>query len=274
MAAKKPSPAKKPAKAPKSAAPKRTAKAPPAHWTLASVMAALEKAGTAQNRKIWARHGATEPMFGVSFAELHRLTKAIGADHDLARALWATGNYDARILALKVADPRRTTQDDLEGWAATAGAKAVVSYLAQLAAETPHGAALATKWLDAPDAPGSGPAWALVAQMAMTDTTTPDAWFEERLGEIQAKIRTAPNERRAAMNHAVIAIGCRSAALRKAATAAAKRIGKVDVDHGETSCKTPDAVPYIEKSWAHSTSKGFESPAEHERSREPIRIRC
>ncbi len=28
---------------------------------------------------------------------------------------------------------------------------------------------------------------------------------------------------------------------------AATRIGKVDVDHGQTSCKTPDAVPYIEK---------------------------
>jgi hypothetical protein len=36
-------------------------------------------------------------------------------------------------------------------------------------------------------------------------------------------------------------------ALRKKATDVAKRIGKVDVDHGDTSCKTPDAVEYIEK---------------------------
>jgi hypothetical protein len=27
----------------------------------------------------------------------------------------------------------------------------------------------------------------------------------------------------------------------------AARIGKVKVDHGETGCKTPDAVPYIKK---------------------------
>jgi hypothetical protein len=27
----------------------------------------------------------------------------------------------------------------------------------------------------------------------------------------------------------------------------AKKIGKVEVDHGETNCKTPDAVTYIEK---------------------------
>ena len=29
--------------------------------------------------------------------------------------------------------------------------------------------------------------------------------------------------------------------------AVAKAIGKVEVDHGDTSCKTPDAVPYILK---------------------------
>ena len=76
------------------------------------------------------------------------------------------------------------------------------------------------------------------------------------------------------MNQALISLGCRSAALRKAVTAAAKRIGPVEVDHGDTACKTPDAVAYISKTWAHSTSKGFESPAAHERSRESMRLRC
>jgi|SRR5829696_7030149 len=47
------------------------------------------------------------------------------------------------------------------------------------------------------------------------------------------------------MNGALIAIGIRNPALEKKAIAAAERIGKVEVDHGETGCKTPDAVPYI-----------------------------
>ena len=29
-----------------------------------------------------------------------------------------------------------------------------------------------------------------------------------------------------------------------------KKIGTVVVDHGETGCKTPDAVVYLEKTWA------------------------
>jgi hypothetical protein len=73
---------------------------------------------------------------------------------------------------------------------------------------------------------------------------------------------------------AVITIGCRNAALRKAATAAAKRIGKVDIDHGDTACKTPDAAGYIDKSWAHSLAKGFESPAAQVRTRATPRLRC
>ena len=76
------------------------------------------------------------------------------------------------------------------------------------------------------------------------------------------------------MNQAVIAIGCRSAALRKSATAAAKRIGKVEIDHGNTACKTPDAAEYIDKAWSHATAKGFASPAAQERKRESMRTRC
>ena len=55
---------------------------------------------------------------------------------------------------------------------------------------------------------------------------------------------------------------------------AARRIGPVDVDHGDTECKTPSAVDSIEKAWAYATSKGFASPAAQERTRETLRRRC
>ena len=62
--------------------------------------------------------------------------------------------------------------------------------------------------------------------------------------------------------------------MRKSVTAVAKRIGKVEIDYGDTACKTPEAVPTLEKTWAHATSKGFESPAAQERARESMRTRC
>jgi hypothetical protein len=42
----------------------------------------------------------------------------------------------------------------------------------------------------------------------------------------------------------------RKASLEKPAIAAAKQIGKVEVDHGETSCQIPDAIAYIQKARA------------------------
>ena len=76
------------------------------------------------------------------------------------------------------------------------------------------------------------------------------------------------------MNNALIAIGGRNPALRALATAAALRLGPIQVDHGNTACETIEVAPRIEKTWTHSTSKGFASPAAQERSRESMRIRC
>ena len=110
--------------------------------------------------------------------------------------------------------------------------------------------------------------------LASLDADAPDADFLARIAEIEKTIASAPNAEREAMNSALIQMGCRNVALKKAALATAKRIGRVEVDHGDTACETPDAAERIEKAWAHSKSKGFASPAEHERSREPMRTRC
>ena len=74
-----------------------------------------------------------------------------------------------------------------------------------------------------------------------------DAEAVRVLVTIERQIHRSPNRARYAMNGALISIGVFKPALCNQAIEAARRIGKVDVDHGETFCKTPDAVPYIEK---------------------------
>lgn len=253
---------------------KRPPKVPAARMSLQEAMSALEQAGSAQTRKTYARHGAPEPMFGVSFATLKALYKRIKVDQELAQALWNTGNFDARNLAVKIADPAAISSRELDRWAAAPTARMCGSYVAYLAAESPHGRAKADKWLAAADGQTRLVGWFLVAALAMIDEATPDSWFAERLAEIESNVHSAPNAQRYAMNAALIAIGCRSAPLRRSATAAAKRIGPVEVDHGDTDCKTPAAADSIEKAWAHAKSKGFDSPATQERSRESMRTRC
>jgi len=268
-------PTSAPKTATKKSAPRKPAKAPPPRMTLAEALRALEKAGTAQARKTYTRHGAAEPMFGVSFATLKELTKRIDVDHELALGLWDTGNFDAQNLAVKIVDPARMKPADLDRWARDMSPSRMCgAYAAMLAAETPHGAAKAAEWLASKNARLHGAGWVLLSQLAQRDETAPDAYFEKRLAEIERTIHAASNAERELMNMAVINIGGRSPALRQAALAAAKRIGKVEVDHGDTACETPDATEYLKKYWAHATSKGFESPAAQERKRERPRRRC
>jgi len=265
-------PASETKKKPPTAKPARAAKA---RLSLDDVMRALESAGSEQTRKTYARHGAVGPMFGVSFATLKTLMKRIGVDHELAVALWETGNLDARNLAVKIVDPPRLTSDDLdrwvrESWAAQLGG----TYVAMLAAEGPHAASKAREWLASKEVAVRCAGWTLVGQLSQRHETMPDAYFAGCLAEIERSIHSAPNSERDVMNQTVITIGFRSQELREAALAAADRIGRVEIDRGDTACKTPDAAPYIEKAWAHATSKGFASPAAQERAREVPRRRC
>jgi 3-methyladenine DNA glycosylase AlkD len=257
-----------------SAKSKSAAKSAPARISLADTMAALEKAGSAQTRKTYARHGATGPMFGVSFADIKALVKRIKVDHDLALALWVTGNLDARTLAVKIADPQRMSPKDLDRWAGEETARMYPGYVSLLAAEGPHGKSRAEAWLASSSETRRCSGWFLVGALASNDETIPNDWFAARIATIAKSIHDVPNEERKAMNRVLIAIGGRDASVRKEALAAAKRIGEVIVDHGDTQCETPDAAQYIEKAWSFAVAKGFASPAAQERSRESMRTRC
>jgi 3-methyladenine DNA glycosylase AlkD len=256
---------KKPAK-------KTATKLTGARMSLDEVMRTLEKAGSAKTKTTYARHGAKEPMFGVLFGTLKVLVDKIGVDQEFARALWSTKNQDARNLAMKIADPAKISSAELDRWAKQNTMRICGMYIASLAAESSHAAAKVRDWLASSDEELRATGWTLIAQLANLDEKLPDDWFAKRLAQIEKTIHASPSVERGAMNAAVIAIGGRSAALRKLASGAAKRIGPVEVDHGDTACTTPDAATYIAKLWERA--KKFESPAAAERARESMRTRC
>jgi 3-methyladenine DNA glycosylase AlkD len=219
--------------------------------TVEEVMKELEHAGTAQNRKVYARHGIGEPLFGVGFAALRTLARSIKVDHELARDLWATGNHDARVLATMIADPDRFDGRTFDRWAKELGNYVVTDAFSQLVSRSALVREKMVAWSAAEGEWIARAGWRLLSYLALEHDDVGDEVLEERLGVIEREIHGRPNHTRDAMNGALIAIGLRNAKLEKKAVAAAKRIGKVEVDHGETSCETPDAAAYIAKAKAH-----------------------
>lgn len=224
--------------------------------SLPQALRLLEQAGTAQNRKVYARHGVKGPAFGVSFAALGQLRRAIGVDTALAVALWDSGNHDARVLATMIADPAGCDAGLLDRLAGEADNYIVADALAKLAARTPQPRRHAERWTRSKHEFTAQAGWDVVALLAAQDGSADDAWFLKRLDEIESRLRRAPNRVRHAMNMAMIGIGGGlGGRLAERALAAAEAIGVVEVDHGETGCKTPAAAPYIRRMLARASGK-------------------
>ena len=226
--------------------------------TLSQTLQRLEAAGSAQARKTYARHGAGPKMFGVSFFFLGKLTKQIKRDHTLALELWASGWLDARLLATMIADPQQATAKLLDAWVTDCDNRGIAGALSNFAASSALAESVATKWCAEAREFVAVTGWDVVARLAM-NSTLPDAKFSALLKTIERDIHAAQNCVRYAMNGALIAIGVRNDQLEKLAITAAKRIGTVEVDHGDTDCKTPDAMAYIAKTKAHRANKAARS---------------
>jgi 3-methyladenine DNA glycosylase AlkD len=218
---------------------------------LNSTLRELKRRGTAQNRKVYRRYGVGENMYGVSLADLRLLAKQISTDHELAVQLWASGNHDAQVLATLIADPERFDARTLDTWARDLSNYVIADQFAGLVARTSYRQRKAEKWHAARGEWIGRAGWDLVGQLALREPALPDSYFESYLREIQACIHQQKNRVREAMNSALIAIGVRDADLQAKALSAARTIGPVEVDQGETNCKTPDATAYILRTAGH-----------------------
>ena len=219
-------------------------------WTTARVLEELKARGTAQNQKVYARHGVESEIYGVSYADMKALKKQVKTQHDIAKELWASGIHDACFFAALIADPKAADSELADAWAEGLSDYVVTDALSGYLGQTDLVQEKAEAWLKSPDEWRSTLGWNLLGSLAMSDQILPDSYFEKYIAHIEAHIHDQPNRTRYAMNNTLICIGIRNEALQEQAVAAAKRIGKVEVDHGETNCKTPEASAYIAKTWA------------------------
>jgi 3-methyladenine DNA glycosylase AlkD len=219
--------------------------------TFKEAIAELKARGTEQIIDIYTRHGVPGDTYGVSFAHLRAVARRIHTDQKLAAKLWGSGNHDARVLATMVADPSAISSAELDVWARDLDNYILCDAFSGLAGKTPFVDEKIDRWCALKSEWRAAAGWNLVAGSAMSQDEIDNDYYLACLAEIESDIHGSPNRVRHAMNQALICIGLRNPALRKRALAAAKRIGRVEVDHGETGGQTPDAVAYIDRAPAH-----------------------
>ena len=218
--------------------------------TLDQVMTELAAKGSDATKRLWLKHGAKEPFFGVKVADLKVIQKKLKGDQALALRLYATGNGDAQYLAGLVADGRRMSAAQLQSWADTAAWTMISATIVPwVASEHPDGFALAQKWIDSPQESVAVSGWKTLSALAtvVPDDRLPVKPFGALLDRVAKTMPSASDDVRAAMNGFVIAVGTYFAPLGDKAIATARKIGRVEIDRGDTACKVPDAESYIAK---------------------------
>lgn len=218
--------------------------------TLHEVMDALQAKGSESTKRVLMKHGAKEPFFGVKIADLKVIAKKIKGDQLLAQSLYATGNGDAQYLAGMVADGARMTRKEIQHWADRAAWRMISGTIVPwVASEHAEGFALALEWIDAKKEPVAIAGWATLG--AWVTVHADEELDLKRLGalldRVAKTIHAQPDRVRQQMNYFVIAVGSYVAPLGERAVAAARKIGTVAVDVGDTDCKIPDAEAYILK---------------------------
>jgi len=213
---------------------------------LAEVLAQLEAAGSEQTRKTYARHGIRGECFGVSYAILGQLRKKIKVDDSLALELWASGIHDARILACMVMDTTKITRERLDAMVDVIDNYALAGELGDLIARSPLLMEIHDTWRSDVGEWRSAIGWRMVSAIAAKGDVSLDLGHVY-LAEIEAGVASAPNRTRLAMNSALIALGGYNSCLHEDVVACSGRIGPIQVDHGDTGCKTPDPVVYMQK---------------------------
>jgi 3-methyladenine DNA glycosylase AlkD len=220
--------------------------------TATSILAELKKRGTAQAQKTYARHGmAPEKTFGASIADLKLIAKTIKGQQRLACELYATGKMEAMYLAALVADGAKMTEKQLDQWAEDASnLRMIAEYnVPWVTVENPKARELALKWMTSKKELVASAGWSTYSGLV---SVTPDDQLdlkeiEKLLATVVKEINTAANRVRYTMNNFVICVGSYVKPLSKQAKAAAKQIGNVSVDVGDTDCKIPLATACIEK---------------------------
>ena len=184
-----------------------------------ATMDELAAKASAESRAGMERYGINvEHAFGVSVYELRRLAKALGTDHELALALWETGNHEARVLASMVDDPAAVTEAQMEAWAATFDSWDVCDQVtSNLFDKTPWAYAKVREWSAAEDEWVKRAAFATAAALAVQDKAAGDECFLPILALVAREAGDGRNYVKKAVNWALRNIGKRSIALHAAA---------------------------------------------------------
>ncbi|MCW1921203.1 DNA alkylation repair protein [Luteolibacter arcticus] len=220
-------------------------------WDLETALAALKERATQAQLDGMARYAIpSDRAFGVAMRDVQTVAKSLGKNHALAAELWASGWYEARLLACYVDDPTAVTAKQMDDWCRDFDNWAVVDTVCfALFKRSPHAWRKVEAWSSKKDEFQRRGAFALLWALAGRDGG--EEPFYRGLELIEQAATDERNFVKKAVNMALRAIGKRNLPLHTAATATAKRLGASEKPAsrwiGKDALKEPESPKVVWK---------------------------
>lgn len=212
--------------------------------TLKETLKQLEALGDEKRRTYNKKQGADDNQFGVQTGDIRKLAAKIKTNHDLAIALWETGNIDARLLAILLIKPNNLSGKEVDRMVRSATFGWVADWLnAYVVKKHPDKEALRQKWMTAADPWAARAGWSLTSERIAKSPEGLD--LPKLLDRIESEMGGAPPEAQWTMNFCLAGIGIHSPMLRKRAIAIGETLGLYRDYPVSKGCTSPFAPIWI-----------------------------
>lgn len=193
-------------------------------------LAWLEKQGSPAGIESHTRYGIDAPhAFGVSVGSIKTYAKKLGRQPELARALWESGWYEARLLAGFVHDPEHLTLREMNQWANDFDNWAIVDTVCfHLFDRSPYAWAKVRQWAKARPEFKKRAAFALLWSLSVHDKEANDDAFLDCFPLIETAATDERHFVKKAVDMSLRAIGKRNRTLHAAALELADQLAESD----------------------------------------------
>lgn len=212
--------------------------------TLHETLATLESLGNGKMRARNAKNGAGENQYGVRLGDLRKVAKKLKTNHELALALWETGNIEARLLATLIIEPKALSAEELDRLVRSVEFVQVADWLnAYVVKNHPEKEMLRGKWMKDANPMAARAGWSLTAGRVARNPEGID--LPALLDRLEAEMGSAAPEVQWTMNTALAEIGINHPAHRERALSIGEKLGIYRDYPVSKGCTSPFAPIWI-----------------------------
>lgn len=204
----------------------------------------LQSLGNEKRKQSYLKDDPNYTGFGVMAGELRKIAKKIKQDQQLAQALWASGNSDARVIAAMIFDPKQLTAAECEQLIiSTDSYRSRDELIFQTLVHAKAAQPLAEKWWDSEDELLARAGWSLVVAKIIDQNELEK--IPLYLTKIEAELQQARGKHQDIMNRALCEIGIRYPEYTEQCLAIGEKLGVYKDVKVAKGCTSPYALEWI-----------------------------